>query len=45
MDRPRGYHTEWAKSEKKDELPYDITHTWNLKYEANEFIYKTDSQT
>ena len=29
----------------KDKLPYDITHTWNLKYDTNEFIHKTDSQT
>ena len=31
----------------KDKLPYDITHTWNLKYDTNELIYKTetDSQT
>ena len=29
----------------EDKLPYDITHTWNLKYDTNEFIHKTDSQT
>ena len=29
------------------EIPYDITYMWNLKYDTNEFIYKTetDSQT
>ena len=27
-------------------MPYDITQTiWNLKCDANEFIYETDSQT
>ena len=24
---------------------YDIIYMWNLKYETNEFIYETDSQT
>ena len=29
------------------EIPYDITYMWNLKYDTNEFIYETetDSQT
>ena len=33
------------KSERQ--VPYDITYMWNLKYDTNEFIYKTetDSQT
>ena len=22
-------------------MPYDITYMWNLKYDANELIYKT----
>ena len=31
----------------KDQISYDITHMWNLKYDTNELIYKTetDSQT
>ena len=31
----------------KDKIPYDITYMWNLKYDTNELIYKTetDSQT
>ena len=35
-------------SKKKDrQIPYDITYTWNLNYDTNEFIYETetDSQT
>ena len=24
---------------------HDITYMWNLKYDTNELIYKTDSQT
>ena len=27
------------------ELLYDITYIWNLKYDINELIYETDSQT
>ena len=26
-------------------IPYDITYMWNLKYDTNEVIYETDSQT
>ena len=32
---------------KKSQIPYDITYMCNLKYDTNELIYKTetDSQT
>ena len=35
------------KSEGERQIPYDISYTWNLKYDTNELIYKTetDSQT
>ena len=23
-------------------MPYDMTYMWNLKYDTNEFIYKTE---
>ena len=41
------YHTKWIKSEKERQIPYDITYIWNPKYNTNELIYKTetDSQT
>ena len=26
------------------QIPYDITYIWNLKTDANELMYKTDSQ-
>ena len=44
MDATRGYHT---KSERERKIPYDITYMWNLKYDTNEPIYKTEraSQT
>ena len=33
-------------SQKERQWPYDITYMWNLKYDTNEHIYetKTDSQ-
>ena len=27
------------------QIPYDISYMWTLKYNTNEFTYKTDSQT
>ena len=34
-------------SQKKRQIPYDITYMCNIKYDPNELIYKTerDSQT
>ena len=34
-----------VKSDKERQIPYDITYMWNLKYDTNELIYETDSQT
>ena len=34
-----------VKSERERQIPYDITCMWNLKYDRNELIYETDSQT
>ena len=47
IDGPRGYHTKWSSSEGESQIPYDITYMWNLKYDINELIYETetDSQT
>ena len=42
MDRPRDYHTKWNKSERQAQDKYDITYIWNLKYDTNELIYKTE---
>ena len=46
MDGPRDYHTKWNKPGER-QIPYDITCMWNLKYDTNEHIYETetDSQT
>ena len=35
MDGPRDDHTEWSKSDRERQLPYDITYMWNLKYDMN----------
>ena len=47
MDGSRDYHTHQSKSERERQIPYDITYMWSLKYDTNEPIYKTetDSQT
>ena len=31
-----------SKSERKRQIPYDITYMWNLKYGTNEPIYETE---
>ena len=28
--------------ERERQIPYDITYMWNLKYDTNELIYKTE---
>ena len=45
MDGSRDYHTKLSKSERERQVPYDITYMWNLKYDPNELIYETESQT
>ena len=45
MDGPRDYHTKWSKSERERQRPYDITYMWNLKYDTNELIYKTETDS
>ena len=43
MDGPRDYHTKWSKSERQ--IPDDITYMWNLKYNTNEHIYETETES
>ena len=45
MDATRDYHIKLTKSEKERRIPYDFTYMWNLKYDTNESIYETESQT
>ena len=43
MDGLRDYHAKQSKSERERHIY--ITYLWTLKYDTNELIYKTDSQT
>ena len=43
MDGPRNYHTKYSQSE--IQLSYDITYMCNLKYDTNELIYKTETDS
>ena len=43
MDGLRDYHTKWNKSDRERQISYDITYMWNLKYDTNELIYKTET--
>ena len=45
LDRPRDHHTKWSKSERESQIPYDITYMWKLKYNRNELIYKTETDS
>ena len=36
------FHSKWSKSEKKRQIQY-ITYMWNLKYDTNELIDKTET--
>ena len=38
-------NAKWSKSERKIQVPYDSTYVWYLKYDTNELIYETDSET
>ena len=45
MDETRDYPTKWSKSERERQIPYVITYMWNLKYDANEPIYETVTES
>ena len=34
-----------VKSERERQILYDITYMWNVKYNTNEPIYKTETDT
>ena len=34
-----------SQSERERQIPYDITHKWNLKYDTSEHIYKTETDS
>ena len=43
MDGLGGHYTKWNKSGRERQILYDITYMWNLKYDTNELIYKTET--
>ena len=45
MDGPRDYHTKWSKSERERQIPYGIPYVWNLKYDTDEPIYETETES
>ena len=45
MDATRDYQTKWSKSEKEKQIPYDITYMCNLKYDTNDPIYGTETES
>ena len=34
-----------SKSERERQILYDITYMWNLKYDTNELIYETETDS
>ena len=45
MNGPGDYHIKWSKSERERQIPYDISYMWNLKYDTNEFMHKTETDS
>ena len=45
MDGPRNYPTERSKSERERQMPYHITYMCNIKYDPNERIYETETDS
>ena len=36
-------HTKWSKSERKRQMPYDVTYIWNLIYGTNEPFHRKEN--
>ena len=45
MDGPRDYHIGEASQTQKDKCRMIITSTWDLKYDTNELIHKTETDS
>ena len=45
MDATREYYPKWSKSERERQILYDITYTWSLRCDANEPIYKAETNS
>ena len=44
MGGTRDSHTEWNKSERERQIPYDFTYNWNLIYRTNEHFHRKENQ-
>ena len=44
-DEPRVYCSMWNKSERERRVSYDTTYKRNLKYDTNELIYTTETDS
>ena len=42
---PWGHYAQWDKSNRERQISYDITYMWNLKYDTNEPIYETATES
>ena len=45
MNIPRYSHTEWSKSDKKRQIPYDITYMCNLKKMMHMNLFTKQNKT
>ena len=45
MDVARDSQTKLGKPERKIQIPYDITYSWNLKYGTDDPLYKKKQST
>ena len=45
MDEPRDYHAMWSQSLRERQILYDVVYMWNVKYDTNEHIYETETDS
>ena len=43
VDGIRDSHTEWSKSERERQIPYDIAYIWNLIYGTKETYHRKEN--
>ena len=44
MDGPRDYQNKWSESDRR-QIPYEIICMWNLNYDTEALIYKTEADS
>ena len=45
MDATREDHTDWNKSEREIQIPYEFTNMWNLKYHTDRHTCETKTDS